>query len=97
MIVSDRRQFLRATGSAFAALAASGCATGELAGIRTAGSYGPLKPDPAALIDLPAGFTYAALSRCPAERPHWSSTRRSSRSSGSSARFRARSATALAA
>ena len=63
MIVSDRRQFLRATGSAFAALAASGCATGELAGIRTAGSYGPLIPDPAALIDLPAGFTYRVISK----------------------------------
>ena len=63
MIASDRRQFLRATGSAFAALAASGCATGELAGIRAAGSYGPLMPDAAGLIDLPAGFTYRVISK----------------------------------
>ena len=32
MIRNDRRQFLRATGSAFAALAASGCMRADLAG-----------------------------------------------------------------
>jgi hypothetical protein len=31
MFPTDRRQFLRATGSAFAALAASGCVRGDLA------------------------------------------------------------------
>ncbi|QDH35896.1 alkaline phosphatase PhoX [Porphyrobacter sp. YT40] len=69
----DRRRFLGATASAFAALAASGCT------IRTAGrdgapgavrpaaggfaGYGPLRPDPAGLLDLPEGFSYRVISR----------------------------------
>lgn len=59
---ADRRQFLRATGSAFAALAASGCVR---AGVASAGSdvgYGALLPDPAGLIDLPPGFCYRVIS-----------------------------------
>ncbi|GMN03029.1 alkaline phosphatase PhoX [Erythrobacter sp. MTPC3] len=65
MIPADRRQFLAATGSAFAALLASGCTriianpTGSL----TASPYGPLQTDPAGLLDLPGGFSYRVLSR----------------------------------
>lgn len=58
-----RRQFLRATGSAFAALAASGCARAPLAAAGGARDYGPLLPDPNGLIDLPAGFTYRTISQ----------------------------------
>lgn len=67
---SDRRRFLGATATAFAALSASGCmtrgapttaraapATGGFAG------YGALVPDPAGLLDLPEGFSYRVLSR----------------------------------
>ena len=63
----DRRAFL-ATGSAFAALAANGCAPG--ARVASGGSsaatglaYGPLVPDPAGLFDLPAGFSYTVISQ----------------------------------
>lgn len=62
-MIANRRQFLRATGSAFAALAASGCMR---QGLAPAGGlpigYGPLLPDPSGLIDLPAGFSYRVLS-----------------------------------
>jgi secreted PhoX family phosphatase len=61
-MIADRRQFLRATGTAFAALAASGCMRGGVAGATGARDYGPLVPDPNALIDLPAGFSYRILS-----------------------------------
>ncbi len=66
----DRRRFLGATATAFAGLAASGCMAdsggnptpapakpGSFAG------YGPLRPDPAGLLDLPQGFSYRVLSR----------------------------------
>ena len=59
---ADRRRFLRATGTAFAALAASGCMRGGLASAPGAPGYGPLVPDPNGLIDLPAGFSYRVLS-----------------------------------
>ena len=63
---ADRRQFLRATATAFAALAAAGCATrgpGGLAATVPAGDgYGPLVADPAGLLDLPQGFSYRVLS-----------------------------------
>ena len=63
MIVSSRRQFLHATGSAFAALAASGCVHTPLASAPPAGTgYGPLVSDPLGLADLPAGFSYRVLS-----------------------------------
>jgi secreted PhoX family phosphatase len=61
---ADRRQFLCATGSAFAALAANGCVPAP--GATGAGrdfSYGPLLPDPNGLVDLPAGFTYRVISQ----------------------------------
>ena len=60
-----RRQFLNATASAFAALAASGCTTGARMGGAPAGpaGYGPLVADPAGLLDLPQGFSYRIISR----------------------------------
>jgi len=61
---ADRRLFLRATASAFAALAASGCMRSTLATAADgATSYGPLRTDPAGLIDLPEGFTYRIISK----------------------------------
>jgi len=61
-MIADRRQFLRATGTAFAALAANGCTRAGLAPIGGAPNYGPLAPDPAGLLDLPEGFSYRVLS-----------------------------------
>jgi len=60
---TDRRRFLSATGSAFAALAASGCMRSGLAAAPGEVGYGPLLADPNGLIDLPAGFTYRILSK----------------------------------
>jgi len=66
---SDRRRFLAATGTAFAALSLNGCV------VRTRGpggapgvgadfaGYGSLRPDPQGLLDLPEGFSYRVLSR----------------------------------
>lgn len=62
MFSSNRRQFLRATGTAFAALAASGCVGGSRPYSAGAAGYGSLRSDPAGLVDLPAGFTYRVLS-----------------------------------
>lgn len=63
-MTADRRQFLRATSSAFAALAAAGCAArgGSLAALPAGDGYGALVPDPAGLMDLPRGFSYRVLS-----------------------------------
>ena len=61
----NRRQFLSATGSAFAALVASGCMARGNAALASSGSfadYGPLRPDPAGMLDLPEGFSYRLLS-----------------------------------
>jgi len=61
----NRRQFLSATGTAFAALVASGCmARGTALASDTSGAagYGPLVPDPAGVLDLPEGFSYRVLS-----------------------------------
>ena len=57
---SDRRQFL-ATAAAFSALLASGCAVRGPS--RGASGYGPLRPDPQGLFDLPEGFSYRVISR----------------------------------
>jgi hypothetical protein len=68
-IAPDRRRFLGATATAFAALAASGCMTrGSTAAAPRAAAggfagYGALRPDPAGLLDLPEGFSYRVLSR----------------------------------
>ena len=68
MITPDRRRFLGATASAFAALAASGCMTRTANAPRMAArsgfaGYGALVPDSAGLIDLPPGFSYRVISR----------------------------------
>ncbi len=68
-IVPDRRRFLGATATAFAALAASGCMTrgAPVTAVRAApgggGGYGALVPDPAGFLDLPQGFSYRVISR----------------------------------
>ena len=61
---ADRRRFLAATGTAFAALAAGSCAhgAGALPSLAQAHGYGPLVTDPERLLDLPAGFSYRILS-----------------------------------
>ncbi len=60
----NRRTFLNATGTAFAALTASGCITRPLPDqpFSRAIGYGPLAPDPRGLLDLPAGFSYQVIS-----------------------------------
>lgn len=63
--MQNRRQFLSATGTAFAALLASGCMTrgaSQLAGSGVFTGYGPLIPDPNGLLDLPRGFSYRIIS-----------------------------------
>ena len=64
IIKPDRRRFLGATATAFAALAASGCMTrGAPTTARASAAsggfagYGALVPDPAGLLDLPEGFS----------------------------------------
>lgn len=66
----NRRQFLAATSSAFAALVASGCSTrgNALTGSSVApgadfSNYGPLVKDPKGMLDLPEGFSYRVLSK----------------------------------
>ena len=63
LMAPTRRRFLAATGSAFAALVASGCSTRIAAsGGPAADGYGALVPDPAGLLDLPQGFSYRVIS-----------------------------------
>ncbi len=67
----SRRTFLQATGAAGLGIAFSGSAASLLAnpaGALTAADgpqvgYGPLRPDPAGLLDLPQGFRYKVFSR----------------------------------
>ena len=62
----NRRHFLGATSTAFAALVASGCTTRGASVMATAvdfSGYGELVADPAGLIDLPRGFSYRVLSK----------------------------------
>jgi hypothetical protein len=71
IIAPDRRGFLGATASAFAALAASGCMARPDESLTAAApgagggfsGYGALKPDPAGFLDLPEGFSYRVISR----------------------------------
>ena len=58
----DRRRFIAATSSAFAALAASGCKA-SVPGRPQAQVYGPLVPDAGGLLDLPKGFSYRVISK----------------------------------
>lgn len=72
-ITPDRRRFIGATATAFAALAASGCtfrtsgkdgAPGGRAGKADGfAGYGALVPDPDGFLDLPKGFSYRVVSR----------------------------------
>ena len=59
-----RRTFLSATGTAFAALTASGCITRPLPDqpFSRAVGYGPLVPDPQGVLDLPSDFSYRVIS-----------------------------------
>ena len=63
-----RRQFLGTTGSAFAALTASGCMARSQGGEAMAdgaemdGIYGPLVKYPGGILDLPESFSYRVLS-----------------------------------
>jgi secreted PhoX family phosphatase len=60
----NRRSLLKVTGSAFAALAASGCVvrpTGERFFMAPT-AYGALQPDPEGLLDLPENFIYRVVS-----------------------------------
>ena len=59
-----RRTFLSATGTAFAALTASGCITRPLPDqpFSRAVGYGPLTPDLQGVLDLPSGFSYRVIS-----------------------------------
>ncbi|MEU7297173.1 alkaline phosphatase PhoX [Streptomyces exfoliatus] len=64
---ATRRQILSRTGAAAAGIAFTGAVSELFAGSAVAagsrGGYGPLVPDPAGLLDLPAGFRYTVLSR----------------------------------
>lgn len=55
----DRRRFLTATAAGFAALSAAGC---RAQNVESAG-YGPLRPDPAGLLDVPEGFSCRVVSQ----------------------------------
>ena len=62
----DRRLFLGATGTAFAALLTSGCTVrGAALGAASRGfsGYGGLVADPAGILDLPPGFSYRLISK----------------------------------
>lgn len=63
MTVMHRRNFLAATGTAMAALAAGGCATSGFGARNGRIGFGPLAPDVAGLLDLPKGFTYRIVSQ----------------------------------
>ena len=56
----SRRRFLATTSLAFASLQQYSRAAGT---DRVISPLGPLKPDPAGLLDLPEGFTYRVISR----------------------------------
>jgi len=60
----DRRRFLQATRTAFAALLASGClARPSVTELANSVGYGPLRADPNGILDLPEGFSYRILSK----------------------------------
>jgi uncharacterized protein len=59
----NRRHFaFGLTSTAFAGLALSACAPRPARLAPSAAGYGPLQPDPAGLLDLPAGFGYRVIS-----------------------------------
>ncbi len=59
----NRRRFIGTTGSAFAALLASGCSLRADNDFPTVPAYGALMKDPEGVLDLPEGFEYRILSR----------------------------------
>jgi uncharacterized protein len=60
----NRRAFLRSGGSITAGFAALKMVSENTAHAQSANvGYGPLRPDPAGLLSLPAGFSYRAFSR----------------------------------
>lgn len=60
----NRRHFLAATGTAFAALAASGCVVRPRSAAAAGFPVGTaLVPDPRGVLDLPPGFSYQVLAR----------------------------------
>jgi secreted PhoX family phosphatase len=65
LTATDRRRFLSATGTAFAALLASGCTARSptIASSMAPAGYGPLVSDPKGLLDLPKGFSYRVISK----------------------------------
>ena len=65
LTATDRRRFLSATGTAFAALLASGCSARSptIASSMGPAGYGPLVSDPKGLLDLPEGFSYRVISK----------------------------------
>ncbi|WP_120077674.1 alkaline phosphatase PhoX [Aurantiacibacter odishensis] len=69
MSLSNRRQFLGLTGTAFAGLYLNSCtslgpsASSSPALSGAASPVGPLVPDPAGMFDLPEGFSYRVISR----------------------------------
>jgi secreted PhoX family phosphatase len=65
LTATDRRRFLSATGTAFAALLASGCTarSGATMSSMAPAGYGPLVSDPKGLLDLPKGFSYRVISK----------------------------------
>ncbi|MCX5393847.1 alkaline phosphatase PhoX [Streptomyces sp. NBC_00094] len=66
---ATRRQILSRTGASVSGIVFAGAFAELFAGSAAAagngnrGGYGPLLPDPAGLLDLPAGFRYKVLSR----------------------------------
>jgi len=65
LAATDRRRFLSATGTAFAALLASGCTarSGATMSSMAPAGCGPLVSDPKGLLDLPKGFSYRVISK----------------------------------
>lgn len=59
----SRRKFIDRTSAAFAALTLLSCTDGGADAPANLVGYGPLKPDPEGLLDLPDGFHYRVLSR----------------------------------
>lgn len=62
--MQSRREFLAAAGGvSLGFVGVSKLIAGRAVARKSSSPYGPLSPDPKGLLDLPAGFTYTALSR----------------------------------
>lgn len=66
-MITDRRKFLAATGSAFGGLYLAACSTGRMPAPGGASGTpdwaGALVPDPQGILDLPRGFSYRVISQ----------------------------------